>query len=169
MKNVSDLLKLETFRENQLYPFLISKFETGTIPTNINEFLDSFSYDKEKQVLKFSYKFGEFEHNKIQILFGTSNTRLEDWACCYLADKRDIYTFNLDYLKVVIQQIDCIDRINRLVSIAGSFKMPKIIASVIWDGGSQENRIETKYEELVHTAQERISQLENQERQEHIL
>lgn len=163
MKNVSDLLKSESFRENQLYPFLISKFKTGTIPTNINEFLNSFSYDKENQVLKFCCKFSEFEHEKIQVLFGTSKARFDDWSVSYLADRRDIYTFNFDYLKIIIQQLDCIDRINRLISIAGTFEISQASASVLWDGGSQVERIKRKYEELEMTAQERISQLENQE------
>ncbi len=89
-----------------------------------------------------------------------------------MADKRDIYTFNFDYLKIIIQQLDCIDRINRLISIAGTFEISQVSASVIWDGGSQVERIKSKYEELECIAQKRISQLENQERkkqEEHIL
>ena len=166
MKNVSDLLKSESFRENQLYPFLISKFKIGTIPTDINEFLDCFSYDKENQSLSFCCKFGEFEHEKIQVLLGTSKAYFCDWSVSHLADKRDIYTFDFDYLKIVIQQLDCIDRINRLISIAGTFEISQVSASVLWDGGSQVERIKSKYEELEHVAQKRISQLENQERKE---
>ena len=74
MKNVSDLLKSELFRENQLYPFLISKFKEGTVPTDINEFLRCCSWDKEKCALEFCYNFGELESEKVHILFGTSRT-----------------------------------------------------------------------------------------------
>ncbi len=80
MKNVSDLLKSESFRESQLYPFLISKFKKGTIPVDINEFLDCFSYDKENQSLSFCCKFSEFEHEKIQVLFGTSKSHFCNWS-----------------------------------------------------------------------------------------
>ena len=163
MNNVSDLLKSEAFIKNQLYPFLISKFKEGTIPTDRSEFLNCCSFDKEHCALKFCYKFGALESEAVQILLGTSGTFLEDWTVCHLLDNRDIYTFSFDYLKVVIQQTDCIDRINRLISIAGTTIMPKVIASVMWDGGIQKNRINTKYSELCKISQERISQLENQE------
>ena len=166
MKNVSDLLKSEAFRENQLYPFLISKFKEGTIPTNINEFLSCCSFDEKKCTLKFYHKFDEYNLAKIEVLFGTSGPLLKDWTSHHLADINDIFTFDYDYLKIVIPQLDSIDRINRLTNIAGTFKLPNTLASIIWDGGSQESRIKMKYKELYDIAQERISQLKNQERKE---
>ena len=56
-----------------------------------------------------------------------------------------------------------IDRIQRLVSEAESYSMSQQLASVIWDGGSQEKRISKELEELKYIANKRIFQLENKE------
>ncbi len=169
MQNVSDLLKSEAFRENQLYELLTSKFKPGTIPTDKKEFLNCFSYDKDRGVLRFYHKFSDISWDRVEVFFGTSRTEFGDWTSCYLRDKSGLWTFTYDYLKTVVKQLDCIDRIQRLTTSAEAYSVSQTIAaeicSKIWDedSSSKKDCIQNKVNELKTVAQKRISQLEYEE------
>lgn len=168
MKNVSDLLKSESFRQNQLYHLLISKFEEGTIPTNQHKFLSCFSYDKETCSLRFFYKFGKSYNEQVELVFGTSGARIGNWTSQHLIDDKDYYTFVYDYLELVIEQLDSIERIERLSTLAVinyRFKLIGVKTFEYSSHGDYEDHLEKRCNDFQAFSNKRILQLKNKERE----
>ena len=167
MEKVSDLLKTESFRQNQLYHLLISKFKEGTIPTNQHKFLSCFSYDKETCSLRFFYKFGRYYNEQIELFFGTSGARIGNWTSQHLIDDKDYYTLVYDYLMLVIEQLDSIDRIERLSTLAEINCRFQHVGVKIFEHrssyGDYEDHIKKKSNYFQAFSNERILQLKNKE------
>ena len=160
MENVSDLLKSKSFIKQQLYDLFVSKFQKKVIPTDKKQFLDCFYYDEKTCALKFFYKFGNYDFEHIEVLFGTGKAVLGIGTRLYLYNEEDDWIFTYDYLKLVIQQLESVDRIKSLTTSAEAFSVSQILASKIVDGGSQVVNIKRKCEELKITAKERVALLE---------
>ena len=92
--------------------------------------------------------------SEVDIVFRTSNVYLKGNTYLYLIDDKDVDTFYLEYLKIVVNQLNCIDLVKRLISITGCDQIAK---------SYYDDYINKKYNEFYNVAEERILQLKNQE------